>query len=336
MSCYELCIDMGSCYTTIYKKNSGIVLREPTLAILQTSGKNMKVLKMGIEAQQLYGKISDDEVFVRPVVDGVVKNISLTQKILEYFLGKVIQYRFVKPAIKVVACLPVGLKKEEYEDIKKMYYAVGFAKIDFVYGSVCASFAGSPYLAQNRANLIVDIGGGKTEISCITNGKIISACSANVGGNFVDRAIVEQLQHSKNYIINQNLASKIKCEIGSLYETDTSSMEVVVQESSANSQITTVVHARDITKPICESYFKIAQLIQAFLGDCSPEVVEDIQKSGIVVCGGGAKMTGLEAFFKKVLKLSVFVLDNPEVASVLGSEKLFGDYNMLQKVKEEN
>ena len=85
MSCYELCIDMGSCYTTIYKKNSGIVLREPTLAILQTSGKNMKVLKIGIEAQQLYGKISDDEVFVRPVVDGRVKNISLTQKILEYF-----------------------------------------------------------------------------------------------------------------------------------------------------------------------------------------------------------------------------------------------------------
>ena len=336
MSCYELCIDMGSCYTTIYKKNSGIVLREPTLAILQTSGKNMKVLKIGIEAQQLYGKISDDEVFVRPVVDGRVKNISLTQKILEYFLSKVIQYRFVKPAIKVVACLPVGLKKEEFEDIKEMYYAVGFAKIDFVYGSVCASFAGSPYLAQNRANLIVDIGGGKTEISCITNGKIISACSANVGGNFVDRAIVDQLQHSKNYIINQNLAGKIKCEIGSLYETDTSSIEVVVQEGSANSQITTVVHARDITKPICESYFKIAQLIQAFLGDCSPEVVEDIQKSGIIVCGGGAKITGLESFFKKILKLSVFVLDNPEVASVLGSEKLFGDYNMLQKVKEEN
>ena len=318
MLSYELCIDMGSSYTTIYKKNSGIVLREPTLAILQTSGKNMKVVKMGLEAQRLYGKTSDDEVFVRPIV------------------GKIVKYRFVKPAIKVIACLPVGLKKEEYDDIKKMYFAVGFAKIDFVYGSVCASFAGSPYLAQNRANLIVDIGGGRTEIACITNGKIISACSVNVGGNYVDRLIVSELQHNKNFIINQNLAGKIKCEIGSLYETDTSSIEVVVQEASANSQITTIVHARDITKPICEAYFKIAQLIQAFLGDCSPEVVEDIRKSGIVVCGGGAKITGLETFFKKILGLSVFVLDNPEVATVLGSEKLLSDYNMLQKVKEEN
>ena len=336
MLSYELCIDMGSSYTTIYKKNSGIVLREPTLAILQTSGKNMKVVKMGLEAQRLYGKTSDDEVFVRPIVDGIVKNVSLSQKILEYFLGKVVKYRFVKPAIKVIACLPVGLKKEEYDDIKKMYFAVGFAKIDFVYGSVCAGFAGSPYLAQNRANLIVDIGGGRTEISCITNGKIISACSVNVGGNYVDRLIVSELQHNKNFIINQNLAGKIKCEIGSLYETDTSSIEVVVQEASANSQITTIVHARDITKPICEAYFKIAQLIQAFLGDCSPEVVEDIRKSGIVVCGGGARITGLETFFKKILGLSVFVLDNPEVANVLGSEKLLSDYNMLQKVKEEN
>lgn len=336
MSSYELCIDMGSSYTTIYKKNSGIVLHEPTLAILQTSGKNMRVVKMGDEAWKLYGKTSDDEVFVRPIVDGIVKNVPLTQKILEYFLSKIIKYRFVKPAIKVIACLPVGLKKEEYDDIKKMYFAVGFAKIDFVFGSVCASFAGSPYLAQNRANLIVDVGGGRTEISCITNGKIISACSVNVGGNYVDRLIVSELQHSKNFIINQNMADKIKREIGSLYETDTSSIEVVVQEATANAQITTIVRAKDIAKPICEAYFKIAQLVQAFLSDCSPEVVDDIRRSGIVVCGGGAKITGLETFFKKILNLNVFVLDNPEVASVVGSEKLLCDYNTLQKVKEEN
>jgi len=336
MSLIELSIDLGSNNTTIYKKNCGVVLYEPTLALLQTSGKNMKVLKIGLEAEKLYGKSSDDEIFVKPVVEGVIKNLDLTQKILSYFFSKVICYKFIKPAVKLIVCLPVGLSKNEYEDYRKLFYAVGFEKIDFVYNLVCCSLVDVPYFSLGKTSLVVNIGAGKTEIASIVSGKMLKSCSINVGGNMVDKGIVETLQKVKGYVVSQNLACKIKQEIGSLYETDKSSMEVLVQDAVVNSQISAIITAKDIMKSVYETYFKILQTVQAFFNECSSEVAEDIKNDGIVISGGGSQITGLEKFFKKILHLSVFVMDNPEVCSVLGTEKLFSDLNLLQKIVEEN
>jgi rod shape-determining protein MreB len=336
MSLTELSIDCGSNFTTIYKKNCGVVLREPTLALIQTSGKNMRVLKMGLDAQRLYGKSSDDEVFVKPVVEGVVKNVSLTQKILFHFFSKVINYKLVKPAIKLIVCLPVGLTDAEFEDYKKVFFGLGFMRVDFVSGVVCSTLVDAPYFSLGKASMIVNIGGGKTEIACIVGGKILNGCSLNVGGNLVDKGIVEHLQKTKGYVVSQNVACKLKEEIGSLYETDKSNMEVLVQDSVVNSQISTIITAKDIMKPIYETYFKILQTVQAFFAECGSEVAQDIKNEGIVLCGGGSKITGLEKFFKKILNLSVFVLDNEEVSNVIGTEKLFFDPNLLQKIVEEN
>ena len=336
MASYELCIDLGSMYTTIYKKNSGIVLREPTLALLQTAGKNMKVLKIGADAERLYGRTADDEVFVRPVVEGVIKNADLTQKILVHFLSKIVSFKFVKPAIKLIVLLPSCLKAEEYEEYKKVFNSIGFAKIDFVYSLACATLVDLPYYSIGKANMIVNIGGGKTEIGVVVNGKILSAVSLNVGGNLIDKSIVEHLQQTKGYILSQNTADKLKQEIGSLYETDKSNMEVLVQDTYMSSQISTIISAKDIIKPIYENYFRILQTIQAFFNQCTHEIALDIRNGGIILLGGASKITGLEKFFKKVLNLSVFVLENAEVQPVLGREKLFSDYNLLQKIVEQN
>ena len=113
-------------------------------------------------------------------------------------------------------------------------------------------------------------------------------------------------------------------------------MEVLVQDGNTNSPITTIITAQELIKPVYENYFKILQTIQAFLNQCSPEVAQDIKNEGIILYGGGSLITGLEKFFKKVLNLSVFVVDNPEVLSVIGSEKLFSNLNLLQTVIEEN
>ncbi len=336
MSEYELSVDLGSNFTTIYKKNCGIVLREPTLALVQTSGKNMKVLKMGLDAARLFGKSSDDEVFVRPVVEGVIKNPELTQKILNHFFAKIIHYRFIKPSVKLIVTLPVGLSENEYEDYKKIFYAIGFAKIEFIYGIICSTLVDAPYFSFGKTSLVVNIGGGKSEIATIVNGRILSSCSVNVGGNVVDKGIVDSLQKTNGYIISQNLACEIKQEIGSLYETDKSSMEVIVQDAALNSQLSTVIFAKDIMKPIYAAYFKILQTIQAFFAQSSSEVAADIKNEGIILCGGASQISGLEKFFKKILNLSVFTLENAEVCTLLGTEKLFADPNLLQKLVEEN
>lgn len=336
MAVYELCIDLGSNFTTIYKRGSGIVLREPSLILLETIGKTMKVSKIGIDAQRVNGKTSSSEVFVKPIIEGVIKNVDLTKKMVSYFINKIVSYNLVKPTIKIIVCLPTSLKQQQYEDYKNVFYSIGFAKIDFVYNCVCASLADVPYFSLGKANLLVNIGAGKTEISSLVNNKIISACSLNVGGNLIDKCIAEHLQKTKNHTISTNIACKIKQEIGSLYETDKSNMEVLVQDGNTNSPVTTIVTAQELIKPIYENYFKILQTIQAFLNQCSPEVAQDIKNEGIILYGGGSLITGLEKFFKKVLNLSVFVVDNPEVLSVIGSEKLFSNLNLLQTVIEEN
>lgn len=336
MSNYELCIDMGSNYTKIYKKHTGVVLYEPTLAIINSNSKTLKVSKIGLEAEKMLGKTSESEVAVHSVVDGVIKNVELTQHILTYFLNKVVKYRFVKPAIKIIVCLPIGLSESEYEDYKKVFYAIGFAKISFVYNIVSASFIDAPFLLKNKASMLVDLGGSKTEVGVVIGGKLISGCTLNVGGNLIDEAIVDYLHSSKGYLLSQQTAGKLKREVGSLYETDKSNMEVLVVEESSNNKISTIISSKDIMRPIYEGYLKIVQAIIAFFGECSSEVAQDIKNDGVVCFGGGSQITGLENFFKKALGMTIFQLDNADFCSVLGSEKLFSNPNLLQKVVEEN
>ena len=194
MAIYELCVDLGSNYTTIYKRGSGVVLREPSLILLETIGKSMKVSKIGIDAQRVNGKTSSSEVFVKPIIEGVIKNVDLTKKMVSHFINKVVNYNLVKPVIKVIVSLPTSLNQKQYEDYKDVFYSIGFAKIDFVYNCVCASLVDLPYFSIGKANLLVNIGAGKTEIASVVNNKIISACSLNVGGNLIDKSIAEHLQ----------------------------------------------------------------------------------------------------------------------------------------------
>ena len=330
----ELCVQIGSFYTTIYKKNVGIVLREPTLAVIQTSGKNMKVVKMGLDAQKMLGKTADGEVFVRPVVEGIIKNPDLAQKLITYFLSKVVEYNIIKPKINLIVLLPMGLSEEEYREYKRIFYAIGFNKIHFVYSILSATLCDQPYFSLGKASLVVDIGAGKTEIATISRGKILSGCTLSIGGNAIDRAIVEHLQQTKGFISSQHSAEKLKEEIGSLYKTDSSSMEMFFQDRFASTQMSAVVFSKDIMEPIYDGYFKILQTIQALLNGASQETASDIRQDGIVFIGGGARITGLEKFCKEILGLSVFVVENPEIQSVLGAEKLFADYNLLEQMAE--
>ena len=194
----------------------------------------------------------------------------------------------------------------------------------------------NPYYCLGKANLLIDIGANKTEICTVVNNRIISACSLNVGGELVDKKIVEYMLKSKNYVISQGVAKNLKQEIGSLYETDKSSMEVLVLDQNAQTSTNVIITAKDISVPIYESYFKILQTIQVFLNNCSQEVISDIKNDGVIIYGGGSLITGLEKFFKKILKTSVFVVDEPEVFAIKGSEKLFSEIGLLEKVCEEN
>ena len=172
MAVYELCIDVGSNYTTIYKRGSGIVLREPSLILIENFGKAMKVSKIGIDAKRVSGKNTSNQVFVKPVIEGVIKNVELTKKMVVHFIDKVVKYKLVRPAIHIIVSLPTSLTKAQYDDYKMVFYSIGFAKIDFVYNSVLASLTDLPYFSLGKATMLVNIGGGKTEFTLMINNKI--------------------------------------------------------------------------------------------------------------------------------------------------------------------
>ncbi len=333
---YELCIDLGSNFTTIYKKGSGVVLHEPTVVLLSNASKSKRIVAFGHEAQINFGKLKQNEILVKPVIEGIIKNVDLTKKLIGYFFSKIVKYSLVKPFIELIVCMPLSLTEEQYEDYRSIFYSIGFGKISFVCGQICASLNDSPYSTIGKASLFVDIGAGKTEIASIVNGKILNACSLNVGGNLVDNKIVEYLQKTRGCVVSTNTANKIKHEIGSLFETDNSCMEVLVQDLQTNMPVSTIVYSQELSNPICESYFKILQTIQVFLNSCSPEVVQDVKNSGIVFIGGGSLIAGIEKFFKKLLKINVFVMDSPEVFKIMGSEKLFLQPMLLKQIEEEN
>ena len=336
MKNYDFCIDIGSEYTTIYKKSSGIVLREPSIVLIEGTSKNLKAIEYGLNVKKYMGKLADEQVVVRPIVEGIIKNMDLTKKMLTYFLNKVISYKLVKPAINMVILLPVSLNQKQYNDYKDVFYSIGFNKLHFIYNAICASFADNPYYCINKANLFVNIGADKTELACIVNNKIIDACSVSVGGSNIDKKIVEYFRKVKNYTISESVACKIKEEIGSLYETDKSSMEVVAKDNATGKSISLVVTSKELLDIVYDIYYKIMQTIQAFLSDQSVEILQDIKNDGIIFYGGASTITGLEKFAKKVLKLSVFVVDNPEVFACLGSEKLLSNIGLIEKINDEN
>lgn len=335
MSEILIAVDFGGSYTSIYRKDCGLVLKEPTLigAIMTNSGYEVKV--MGAKAKEIQGKTDDRTVVFSPVSEGVIKSPDYATILLKYFLDKVIPKKSIFTKIKCVIPYPVGLSQEEKEDYKKVFLNVGISDVIFIPRLLCSCYGGGINIFANSANMVIDIGGVSTDVGVINLGALIDGATLCVGGKAIDAQIVRTVSSKYGVEIGLTSAQKLKEEIGSLYSNDTANMEVMGVDIKTKVPASVVVYATDIKMSVLPLLTEIARIVETTLNILPPEISADVAKNGILVTGGFATIAGLERYLQNELNLPVTIAEDAPNACILGAGKLLANFSELKKVLTE-
>ncbi len=335
MSEIMLAVDFGGSFTSIYRKDCGLVLKEPTLigAIMTENGYEVKV--MGAKAREIQGKTDDRTVVFSPISEGVIKSPDYAIILLKYFIDKVVPKKSIFTKLKCLVPYPTGLSDKEKEDYKTVFTSVGINEVVFVPRILCSCYGGGVNIFANSAQMVVDIGGVSTDIGVINLGSLIDGATLCVGGKAIDAQIVRTVSSKYGVEIGLSSAQKLKEEIGSLYSNDTANMEVMGVGINNKVPTSVVVYATDVKMSVLPLLSEIARVIETTLNILPPEISADVAKNGILVTGGFATIAGLERYLRNTLKLPVFVAEDAPNACILGAGKLLANSNELKKVINE-
>ena len=335
MSEILLAIDMGGSYTSIFRKDSGLVLKEPTLigAMMTDNGYEVKV--MGKEAKDIQGKTDERTVVFSPISEGVVKSIDYATILLKHFLDKVITHKNIFTKIKCLVPYPTGLSEEEKNDYKTVFLNVGINDVIFVPRLLCSAYGGGVNIFANSANMVIDIGGVSTDVGVINLGTLIDGATLCVGGKAIDAQIVRTVLSKYGVEIGLSSAQKLKEEIGSLYSNDTANMEVMGVDTRTKSPASVVVYATDVKMSVMPLLSEIGRIVETTLNILPPEISADVAKNGILITGGFSGIVGLERYLRTTLNLPIIIAEDAPNACILGAGKLLANLNELKRVLNE-
>lgn len=335
MSEILLAIDMGGSYTSIFRKDSGLVLKEPTLigAMMTDNGYEVKV--MGKEAKDIQGKTDERTVVFSPISEGVVKSIDYATILLKHFLDKVITHKNIFTKIKCLVPYPTGLSEEEKNDYKTVFLNVGINDVIFVPRLLCSAYGGGVNIFANSANMVIDIGGVSTDVGVINLGTLIDGATLCVGGKAIDAQIVRTVSSKYGIEIGLSSAQKLKEEIGSLYSNDTANMEVMGVDTRTKSPASVVVYATDVKMSVMPLLSEIGRIVETTLNILPPEISADVAKNGILITGGFSGIVGLERYLRTTLNLPIIIAEDAPNACILGAGKLLANLNELKRVLNE-
>ncbi len=329
-----IAVDFGGAYTCIYKKDDGLVLKEPTLigAVMTENGYEVKM--MGISAKDIQGKTDNRTVVFSPISEGVVKSTEYATILLKYFLDKILPRTFLSKVKCLVPC-PTGITAEEKEDYKTVFMNAGINEVIFVPRVLCSAYGGGINIFANNANMILDIGGVSTDIGVINMGAIIEGATLAVGGKAIDAQIVRIVSQKYGVEIGLSSAQKIKEEVGSLYSNDTANIEINGVDVRTKTPVSVVVYATDVKEAVTPLLTEINRIVETTLNILPPEISADVAKNGILVTGGFADISGLEKYMRKELNLTIKIADNNANACILGAGKLLSNLKELKMVINE-
>lgn len=330
-----IAVDFGGSYTSIYIKDCGLVLKEPTLigAIMTENGYEVKA--MGQEAKDIQGKTDDRTVVFSPISEGVIKSPDYATIILKHFLDKVITKKSLFSKIKCLVPFPTGISEQEKEEYKKVFLGAGINHVIFVPRLLCSAYGGGVNIFSNSAKLIVDIGGVSTDIGVINLGSLIEGATLAVGGKAIDAQIVRNVSQKYGVEIGLSSAQKLKEEVGSLYSNDTANMEVLGVDVDTKNPASMVVYATDVKEAIIPLLTEITRIIETTLNILAPEISGDVARNGILVTGGFADIAGLEKYLRNEINLAVTVSENAKNACIIGAGKLLSNINELKVILRE-
>ncbi|TRO80320.1 rod shape-determining protein [Trichloromonas acetexigens] len=329
----DLAIDLGTANTLVYLKGKGIVVSEPSVvAVQKDSVGGRKVLAVGKEAKKMLGRTPGSIVAIRPMKDGVIADFDITEEMLRYFIQKVHNRKtLVRP--RIVICVPSGITQVEKRAVKESAESAGAREVYLIEEPMAAAIGAGLPITEASGNMIVDIGGGTTEVAVISLAGIVYAKSVRVGGDKMDEAIVQYLKRKYNLLIGERTAEQIKIEIGSAYpEEEVHTMEVKGRDLVSGIPKTLEINSTEIRDALSETVNAIVEAVRIALERTPPELAADIVDKGIVLAGGGANLRNLDALLRDETGLPVVIAEDPLSCVVLGSGKVLDELDLLRRV----
>ncbi len=329
----DLAIDLGTANTLIYVKGKGIVSCEPSVVAVQRDARGgNKVLAVGREAKEMLGRTPGNIRAVRPLRDGVIADFEITEAMLRYFIARAHNRRtLVKP--RIIICVPFGITEVEKRAVKESAESAGAREVYLIEEPMAASIGAGLPITEASGNMIVDIGGGTTEVAVISLAGIVYAQSTRMGGDKMDEAIVQYIRKKYNLQIGERMAESIKIEIGEAYPgPDTLFMSVKGRDLVSGIPKTIEVNSDEIREALKEAVNAIVDTVRICLEKTPPELAADIVDKGIFLAGGGAQLRNLDVLLREVTKVPVLIAENPLDCVVLGSGKVLDELNLLRRV----
>ena len=329
----DLAIDLGTANTCVYVKGQGVVLREPSVvAVKKDSRGNDQVLAVGSEAKRMLGRAPGNIRAIRPMKDGVIADFEVTEAMLRYFISKVHnQRRLVRPRIMI--CVPTGITQVEKRAVKESALSAGAREVYLIEEPMAAAIGANLPIQEPTANMVVDIGGGTTEVAVISLSGIVYSRSVRVGGDKMDEAILRHVKRKYNMLIGEATAEEIKIQIASAYPMEEEQqIEVKGRDLVTGIPQTIVITSEEVRKAIAEQVDAIVQAVRQALEQTPPELAADIVERGIVLTGGGALLKGLDQILREDTSLPIFSVEDPLATVVMGTGIALDNMRTLREV----
>jgi len=326
----DLAIDLGTANTLVYVKGQGIVLREPSVVAIHNHTK--QVLAVGSEAKQMLGRAPNNIVAIRPMKDGVIANFEVTEEMIRHFIQKVHNRKsLISP--RVVIAVPSGITQVEKRAVRDSATSAGGREVFLIEEPMAAAVGVDLPVRQPTGNMIIDIGGGTTEVAIISMSGIVYSKSIRIAGDEMDEAIINYIKRKYNLLIGERTAEDIKINIGSAYPLEKRmTMEVKGRDLVAGIPKTLVVSDDEIRESLAETFTAIVEAVKIALERTPPELAADIVDKGVVIAGGGSLIKGIDTLLKETTGLPITIAEDPLVAVAMGTGKVLDDPDLLRKV----
>lgn len=326
----DMGIDLGTANSLVYMKGKGVVLREPSVVAIQRDSGH--VLAVGEEAKQMIGRTPGNIVAIRPMKDGVIADFDTTQSMLRYFITKALKKKpyLVRP--RVVVCVPSGVTAVEERAVREAALQAGAREAYLIEEPMAAAIGAGLPVHEPTGNMIVDIGGGTTEVAVISLGGIVTSRSIRIAGDEMDEAIMQHIKRTYNLMVGERTSEELKLQIGNAYPLEQMEIyEVRGRDLVTGLPKTVQITSEEVYKALSEPVSSILEAIKVTLEKTPPELASDIMDKGIVMAGGGSLLRGLDRLVSEETGMPVHVAEEPLSCVAFGTGKVLDNIDILKK-----
>ncbi|EAI9903770.1 rod shape-determining protein [Campylobacter coli] len=333
----DMGIDLGTANTLVLVKDKGIVINEPSVVAVEREryGSRAKILAVGKEAKDMVGKTPGNIEAIRPMKDGVIADFDMTEKMIRYFIEKTHRRKsFLRP--RIIISVPYGLTQVERKAVRESALSAGAREVFLIEEPMAAAIGANLPIQEPKGNLVVDIGGGTTEIGVISLGGLVISKSIRTAGDKLDTSIVNYIKEKYNLIIGERTGEEIKIAIGSAIQLPKELSMVVKGRDQVSGLLSRIeLTSEDVREAMREYLKEIADALKMVLEMMPPDLASDIVENGVVLTGGGALIRGLDKYLSEIVRLPVYIADEPLLAVAKGTGKALEEISLLQQLTNE-